>query len=150
MLMTVTEQRSRKNKRYVAGGMVPKTIGPGRVLMHNHVIHGTGWGCGIEANAGEADSTGLPPGPRRRQETAGATAVPDGISPNCETDQPITAPTYREGCGGSGCAIPEPAARIRLTCPSPSGGQIPAAIGMHPAEGDQCKGDLPADFRTIG
>jgi hypothetical protein len=25
--------------RYVNGGTVPKSIGPGRKLMHNHVIH---------------------------------------------------------------------------------------------------------------
>jgi hypothetical protein len=33
--------------RYVNGGMIPKSVGPGRVLMHNHVRHGIGWGCGI-------------------------------------------------------------------------------------------------------
>jgi hypothetical protein len=27
--------------------VLPRTITAGRVLMHNHITHGRGWGCGI-------------------------------------------------------------------------------------------------------
>jgi hypothetical protein len=33
--------------RYVNEGTIPKKVQPGRVLVHNHVIHGTHWGCDI-------------------------------------------------------------------------------------------------------
>jgi len=33
--------------RYVKGGTVPKSVGPGRVLMHNHVMHGPRWPTGM-------------------------------------------------------------------------------------------------------
>jgi hypothetical protein len=33
------------SRRYVSG--VPKSVGKGRVLMHNHVIHGPNWPTGV-------------------------------------------------------------------------------------------------------
>src|SRR5262245_57480673 len=33
--------------RYVRGGTVPRTIPPGRVLMHNHVQHTVDMSCGL-------------------------------------------------------------------------------------------------------
>jgi hypothetical protein len=56
-----------KARRYVNGGTVPKTVPPSRVLVHNHVIHGTHWPCGVNGFLCE----GLPQEPRRIQ-TQGA------------------------------------------------------------------------------
>jgi hypothetical protein len=39
--------KQRNTSRYVRGFTVPKNIPQGRVLMHNHVIHGQYWPCGI-------------------------------------------------------------------------------------------------------
>ena len=33
--------------RYISGGTVPKSISKGRVLVHNHIVHGPYWACGI-------------------------------------------------------------------------------------------------------
>jgi hypothetical protein len=35
-----------KQPQYVKGGTVPKSIGKGRVLMHNHVRHSRNMQCG--------------------------------------------------------------------------------------------------------
>jgi len=34
-------------KRYINVGMVPKSVGAGRVLMHNHVRHTVDMPCGV-------------------------------------------------------------------------------------------------------
>jgi hypothetical protein len=34
-------------RRYVKVGTVPKSIGPGRKLMHNHIIHTIDMPCGV-------------------------------------------------------------------------------------------------------
>jgi len=35
----------RSTKKYVEG--VPKSVARGRVLAHNHVVHGPDWPCGV-------------------------------------------------------------------------------------------------------
>jgi hypothetical protein len=40
-------ERKRNRIRYLRSGTIPNKIPPGRVLMHNHVMHGPGWSCGI-------------------------------------------------------------------------------------------------------
>jgi hypothetical protein len=34
-------------RRYVAGDTVPKSVGPGRVLVHNHLRHWIDQPCGV-------------------------------------------------------------------------------------------------------
>src|SRR5689334_19852182 len=41
------ELRKRIRVRYVRVGTIPNKISLGRVLMHNIVMHGPYWGCGI-------------------------------------------------------------------------------------------------------
>jgi hypothetical protein len=46
-LREIQKEGRRVKRRYVRGGVVPRTIGPGRVLMHNHVRHGPNWPGGM-------------------------------------------------------------------------------------------------------
>jgi hypothetical protein len=36
-----------QGERYYPFGMLPKTVSPERVPIHDHVVHGRFWGCGI-------------------------------------------------------------------------------------------------------
>jgi hypothetical protein len=54
--MTMTKQTMKGCRRDVSGGIVPKTIGRGRVLMHNHVKHDKHTPCGVNGFRAWTDS----------------------------------------------------------------------------------------------
>ena len=56
----MSKGKARKD-RYVNGETVPKSVPKGRVLVHNHVIHGTHWPCGVNGFRAWT-STKPPPG----------------------------------------------------------------------------------------
>jgi hypothetical protein len=45
-----------KIRRYVNGGAVPKSVGVGRKLMHNHIRHTVDMPCGVNGFRGWTDT----------------------------------------------------------------------------------------------
>jgi hypothetical protein len=54
---TGTKQTMNSNRRYVSSGTVPKTIGRGQVLMHNHIKHDKHTLCGVNGFRAWTDSS---------------------------------------------------------------------------------------------
>ena len=54
---TMTKQTMKSYRRYVCSGIVPTTIGKGRVLMHNHIKHDKHTPCGVNGFRAWTDSS---------------------------------------------------------------------------------------------
>jgi hypothetical protein len=53
----MNNKTTKSYRRYVNGGTVPKTIGRGRVLMHNHIKHDKYTPCGVNGFRAWTDSS---------------------------------------------------------------------------------------------